>query len=90
MKKNIKEIVNKDIETLLYFEKIDFYPDGKGGQLGDRGYIEDESFKTVKKEKIYLSIKKTSKFHLNQEVEIKIDLNWKKDISIQHTSQHIL
>ena len=90
MKKNIKEIVNKDIETLLYFENIDLYPDGKGGQLGDRGYIEDEKFKTIKKEKIYLSIKNSSNFHLNQEVEIKIDLNWKKDISIQHTAQHIL
>ncbi|MDK2950609.1 MAG: alanyl-tRNA synthetase [Kosmotogales bacterium] len=90
MKKKIEKIVNKDIETLLYLGDLDFYPDGKGGQLGDRGYINGNKFKTIYNDKIYLALNKTSQFHEGQEVEIEVDYDWEKEISVQHSAQHIL
>ncbi|WP_410207410.1 alanyl-tRNA editing protein [Fusobacterium sp.] len=60
-----------------------FYPDGKGGQLGDRGSIGQSDVVEVTEDKIFV----------NRELEIgeheyTIDQKRRKDIAQQHTAQH--
>jgi len=66
-----------------------FYPDGKGGQLGDRGKIAGVDVVRVKEEngKILHFLKEEIP---TGEVDYIIDEERRKDIACQHTAQHIL
>ncbi len=73
----------------VVLEPNKFYPDGKGGQIGDRGFIgnakvlssEGNNGKTL----LY-----TDKFPEKEEVFCKIDGERRHTISALHTAQHIL
>ena len=66
-----------------------FYPDGKGGQLGDRGEVNGEKVLSVKEKgasvRVYLS-------HLPKTDIVKclLDVKRRHTISALHTAQHIL
>ena len=66
----------------LFSTKI--YPDGKGGQLGDRGHINNIKILEVKEDKIILAdeIQKG-------EYEYYIDNERRNDIAMQHTAEHL-
>ncbi|PNR94806.1 alanyl-tRNA editing protein [Petrotoga sp. 9PWA.NaAc.5.4] len=66
-------------------ENSPFYPDGKGGQLGDRGKIAEANILEVKEG--YVVLDKEMKIG---EYEYEIDEDRRFDISQQHTAQHIL
>lgn len=66
----------------LFSTKI--YPDGKGGQLGDRGHINNIPILEVKEDKIIIA-EKIEK----GEYEYYIDTNRRKDIAMQHTAEHL-
>ena len=61
-----------------------FYPDGKGGQLGDRGYIGESKILEVKESKVIVD----RELSLG-EYEYSIDENRRRDIAQQHTAQHL-
>lgn len=61
-----------------------FYPDGKGGQLGDRGFIGEAKILEVKENKIIVDRELSTK-----EYEFFIDEKRRKDIAQQHTAQHL-
>jgi len=65
------------------------YPDGKGGQLGDRGEINGISIQKVIEEKgdVYLVL--PDRIETGRAV-LRIDLERRRDIAQQHTAQHIL
>lgn len=79
----------KDSNKFVILDKTLFYPDGKGGQLGDRGEIDGKKVLSVSedKNKIYHIVED---YPENIDVIARIDGKRRKDISIQHTSQHIL
>jgi len=88
--KIVIEKVLKDKEGAAAIAKESpFYPDGKGGQLGDRGKIGNANVKKViqKKDGIYHILDKEIE---PGEYEVWIDENRRQDIAIQHTAQHIL
>lgn len=60
------------------------YPDGKGGQLGDRGHINNVPILKVKEDKIIVSEK-----ILEGEHEYHIDNERRTDIAMQHTAEHL-
>ncbi|WP_300392182.1 alanyl-tRNA editing protein [Fusobacterium sp.] len=60
------------------------YPDGKGGQLGDRGHINNIPILEVKEDKIIVSEK-----ILEGEHEYHIDNERRTDIAMQHTAEHL-
>lgn len=66
----------------LFSTKI--YPDGKGGQLGDRGHINNIPILEAKEDKIIIA-EKIEK----GEYEYYIDTNRRKDIAMQHTAEHL-
>jgi len=81
-----REDKNKKIVVL---DKSLFYPDGKGGQLGDRGKIGNSTVLKVQ-EKDGLIFHIVDRFPERKEVKSIIDGNRREDISIQHTAQHII
>lgn len=60
------------------------YPDGKGGQLGDRGHINNIEILEVKEDKIILADEIQ-----NGEYEYYIDNQRRTDIAVQHTAEHL-
>ncbi len=85
----IKNIKEKDGKYWISFYNNPLYPDGKGGQLGDRGSIDGIPILEIKQEDgdIWAVLEKEPK---GFECEIEIDKKRRKDIAIQHTAQHIL
>ncbi|TDT71787.1 alanyl-tRNA synthetase [Hypnocyclicus thermotrophus] len=80
-------IININQDNNFYKIKVKnnhLYPDGKGGQLGDRGKIADANIVSVTKNYILID-----KFLNPGEYEFIEDINWKKDISIQHSAEHL-
>jgi alanyl-tRNA synthetase len=70
--------------TVKDLEKTGLYPEGKGGQLGDRGRIGNVEIILVTEECIYLSEEiPTGKYNFL------IDEERREDIRIQHTSEHL-
>ncbi len=85
-------IVEKGTDEEGAFVVLDgdpFYPDGKGGQLGDRGKVNGEEVLSVKEKgvsvRVYLS-------HLPETDVVKcmLDVKRRHTISALHTAQHIL
>jgi len=79
----------KDNKKFVILDNTLFYPDGKGGQIGDRGEIGGKKVNFVYEEngKIFHFVED---FPQDIEVKARIDGKRRLDISIQHTSQHIL
>ena len=67
-----------------YIDGDAYYPDGKGGQLGDRGYIGDAEVLGVKKDSIIID----RELALG-EYEYTIDRDRQTDIAVQHTGEHL-
>ncbi len=79
------------------FSKICFknnclFPDGEGGQLGDRGYIDGEYFSSVKrcKNQICVFLETEKQFNVGEIINLYIDMDRRYDIAQQHTTQHLL
>jgi len=70
-------------------EKSLFYPDGKGGQLGDRGKIGSVQVLSVF-EQDEMTYHVVPTYIEPGEYEAEIDQNRRRDIAAQHTAQHIL
>lgn len=75
---------------LVELEECRFYPDGSGGQLGDRGKIGDANVLEVLKSDEAVVLKVDRELELNREYVVEIDENRRFDIAQQHTAQHIL
>lgn len=76
---------NYSVEILYLDENpIKFYPDGKGGQLGDRGTINNIRVLSVLSDKIivgnYIEV---------GEYDYEIDFKRREDIAVQHTAEHL-
>ncbi len=72
-----------------YFVKLSenpLYPDGFGGQLGDRGRVGEAQVIAVESELAELD----RLLKIEQNVKIKADVERRKEIARQHTAQHIL
>ncbi|MFW6122566.1 MAG: alanyl-tRNA editing protein, partial [Petrotogales bacterium] len=78
--------------TKICFKNNKLFPDGKGGQLGDRGYIDGEYFSSVERYEnhICVSLKTEPHFNVGDLVKLDIDLDRRYDIAQQHTAQHLL
>jgi alanyl-tRNA synthetase len=84
MKLNILNINKEKDFYKIELENNPLYPDGKGGQLGDRGKIGDANIISTTKD--YILIDKPLSIGEHDFIE---DINWKKDISIQHSAEHL-
>ena len=60
------------------------YPDGKGGQLGDRGHINNIKILEVKEDKVIIADELEK-----GEYEYSLDTERKNDIAVQHTAEHL-
>ena len=60
------------------------YPDGKGGQLGDRGHINNIKILEVKKDKVIIADELEK-----GEYEYSLDTERRNDIAVQHTAEHL-
>ncbi|RAO99074.1 hypothetical protein PW5551_06020 [Petrotoga sp. 9PW.55.5.1] len=84
----IKKIFEENKEKgryIAYLEDSPFYPDGKGGQLGDRGKIDEARILEVTKDSVVID-----KYLEIGNYTYKINEERREDISKQHTAQHIL
>ena len=72
-------------EWFITVESHDFYIDGKGGQLGDTGTIGDVKFIKILNDKTL----QIDRYLEEGEYSFSIDTNRIKDISVQHTAQHL-
>lgn len=60
------------------------YPDGKGGQLGDRGHINNIKILEVKEDKVIIADELEKGEH-----EYFLDTERRNDIAVQHTAEHL-
>ncbi|WP_420794725.1 alanyl-tRNA editing protein [Fervidobacterium nodosum] len=86
---NIEKFENKDGKYYAYAKISPFYPDWKGGQLGDRGFINGAKVLSVKETEEWIIHELDKPIELGI-YEVQIDENRRKDIAQQHTGQHIL
>lgn len=86
---NILDVKKEKKKIYAISKDSPFYPDGKGGQLGDRGKIGNANvlFVEYKDEEYYHLIDKEIE---PGEYEYEIDFNRRRDIAQQHTAQHII
>ncbi len=85
----IVERGNRNGNKYVVLNETQFYPDGKGGQIGDRGKI--ASFNVIEViEDDNRILHFIDDFPLDSIVLCAIDGNRRQDASIQHTAQHIL
>ena len=82
---NILKVEKEENNYKIFIENNPLYPDGKGGQLGDRGKIDNANIKYVDKKYILVD----REINIGEK-EVIIDKKNQKDISKQHTAQHIL
>ncbi|MGM0640612.1 MAG: hypothetical protein ACQESN_04205 [Thermotogota bacterium] len=82
---NIIEIKKENITYIAKVENNPLYPDGKGGQLGDRGIIGQANILEVNED--FIKIDKEIKLGKHK---ILLDQKNREDIAKQHTAQHIL
>lgn len=85
MKVSVKKCEKIKNGYLVEVEPKDIlYIDGKGGQLGDRGKIEEAQILEVKESGVVIDRELEC-----GEYEVKIDCIRQKDIACQHTAQHM-
>lgn len=85
----IKRLYEKGKELFAVSDESPFYPDGKGGQLGDRGRIGPARVLHVKEVNGEIHHKIDRPIELGEH-SYEIDEIRRKDIATQHTAQHIL
>lgn len=85
MEINIKEIIKKNNNFIAKLDKNPLYPDGKGGQLGDRGKIYEANILFVSDKELIID-----KEIKPGNYEVELDFENREDISKQHTAQHLL
>ncbi len=85
----VEQVLQVDGKIFAVSSESPFYPDGKGGQLGDRG--------TIGQAKVISVMEVGDKIHHEIDRMIQpgcyayeVDLDRRADISVQHTAQHIL
>ncbi|VVB76386.1 Alanyl-tRNA editing protein AlaX-M [Candidatus Tiddalikarchaeum anstoanum] len=88
----IKELTTKIAEIgkdYIILEDTIFHPQG-GGQPSDKGTINNEKVKDVKKEgSIIKHYVDASKFHKNEEVKLSIDWEYRYYLMRAHTAEHL-
>lgn len=77
----IDEVYEVDVE---YLDENELYPDGKGGQLGDLGKIEEVTILKVMNGKLLLN-----KEIKDGEYSVELDERRRKDAMENHTGEHI-
>jgi alanyl-tRNA synthetase len=85
----IEDVREENGKYLAYAKNTPFYPDGKGGQLGDRGFINGAKVLSVKESDDWIIHELDRKIKPG-EYKVEIDFKRRKDIAQQHTGQHIL
>ncbi|MGQ9856327.1 MAG: alanyl-tRNA editing protein [Fervidobacterium sp.] len=85
----ITKVEEKDGKFYAYAKTSPFYPDGKGGQLGDRGKIAGVDVLYVYEKGDEIAHQVTSSIAPGI-YEVAIEQKRRKDIAQQHTGQHIL
>ena len=73
----------------VLLDGTEFYPDGKGGQIGDRGKIGDSNVLYVSEENGKI-VHYVDEFPTFEKVVCEIDGERRAEISALHTAQHIL
>ena len=73
----------------IILNKSEFYPDGKGGQIGDRGKIGSSKVLFVRENGDRI-IHYIDKFPEDNDVLCEVDMKRRGEISALHTAQHIL
>lgn len=88
----IREIRFGDSTTLIGICYGNVYVDGEGGQLGDRGSVDGHKILSIKRdgELCSIEIEGFIQRKAGETVDIEIDLGRRRDISVQHTAQHLL
>lgn len=88
----IREIRFGDSTTLVGICYGNVYVDGEGGQLGDRGSVDGHKILSIKRdgELCSIEIEGFIQRKAGETVDIEIDLGRRRDISVQHTAQHLL
>ncbi|MEJ2250272.1 MAG: alanine--tRNA ligase-related protein, partial [Candidatus Lokiarchaeota archaeon] len=83
--------VLKIIDNYVIVDKSVAYPTS-GGQLHDIGTINDQKFIEVFKQRNHIIhvLENTPKFREGDTVSIKVDFNWRKQLSQHHTATHIV
>ncbi|MFV0540900.1 MAG: alanine--tRNA ligase [Aestuariibaculum sp.] len=91
-----KVVTKKDGEMYqLVFNLTPFYPEG-GGQVGDRGYLEDLHgdlvyiLDTKKENNVIIHLTKNLPKHLNDSFKAVVDVNTRKKTECNHTATHLL
>jgi len=91
-----KIVSKKDGEMYqLVFNKTPFYPEG-GGQVGDKGYLEDEHgdivyiLDTKKENNIIIHFAKNLPKHINETLKAVVDENQRLRTASNHTATHLL
>lgn len=92
MLETIREIRFGDSTTLIGICYGNVYVDGEGGQLGDRGSVDGHKILSIKRdgELCSIEIEGFIQRKAGETVDIEIDLGRRRDISVQHTAQHLL
>lgn len=83
------EKFERDGKYFVVLDKTLFYPDHKGGQLGDTGYIGPSKVLKVIEEKGKI-LHQVESLDIEGEALCKIDIERRMDVSREHTAQHIL
>ncbi len=81
----VKSVSKENDKFFAELENNPFYPDGEGGQIGDRGTLGSAKILFVNKNGVFLDKNvETGKY------KIEIDTERRREIARQHTAQHIL
>ncbi|MCX6346890.1 MAG: alanine--tRNA ligase, partial [Actinobacteria bacterium] len=97
-KKTVSEELIDNERGEIILNKTPFYGE-KGGEIGDRGliYLNDESVFVVEDTRIpvegifiHSGFVKKGKFKINDNVQAKVDIAFRKAISKNHTATHLL
>ncbi|BAL80873.1 alanyl-tRNA editing protein [Caldisericum exile] len=88
-KGKVKDKFENNGKFFVELEQTNFYPDGKGGQLGDRSYIGKAKILSVKEGDSRI-IHEVDTLDVEENPICIIDRERRLEISREHTAQHIL
>ncbi len=82
---DVTSVTTKEGRTFAELKDNPFYPDGKGGQCGDRGKVGTAKILFVEERGVFLD------GNVNPgKQKIEVDIERRKEIARQHTAQHVL